>query len=144
MFRSVFITVGTTKFDALAREVDSLRFLTSLKSLGCDKLVMQIGNGDYIPTLIPADDSSGCVAGIRCSWYRFKPTLSPDVVAASVVFSHAGAGSIFETLRAYRYLVVVVNAKLMHNHQMELAQAMADGGYCFFCEGPENLLDTLQ
>jgi len=41
----------------------------------------------------------------------------------------AGAGSVFESVRAGRRLLVVVNPGLMDNHQSELAAAMAAGGH---------------
>ena len=46
-----------------------------------------------------------------------------------MVVSHAGAGSIFESVRARRRLLVVVNPELMDNHQVELAEAMAERGH---------------
>jgi UDP-N-acetylglucosamine transferase subunit ALG13 len=44
-----------------------------------------------------------------------------------------GSGSIMEALRLHRPLVVVVNALLMDNHQAELAQALAAGGFLVHC-----------
>jgi beta-1,4-N-acetylglucosaminyltransferase len=40
---------------------------------------------------------------------------------ASLIISHAGAGSILEGMRIGAAMVVVVNDTLMHNHQEELA-----------------------
>jgi UDP-N-acetylglucosamine transferase subunit ALG13 len=37
----------------------------------------------------------------------------------------AGSGSIFEGLSAERPMIVVPNARLMHNHQVELAEQLA-------------------
>eukprot|EP00975_Prorocentrum_lima_P019488 4104021-Prorocentrum_lima.AAC.1 len=45
---------------------------------------------------------------------------------AELIVSHAGAGSIVEALRLRKKLVVVVNTALMDNHQLELAEALAD------------------
>lgn len=45
----------------------------------------------------------------------------------------AGAGSIFEALRARKPLLVVVNAGLMDNHQQELAEALAARGHLAHC-----------
>ena len=41
--RTVFVTVGTTKFDALIRAVDSQAFADTLVARGYTRLVMQIG-----------------------------------------------------------------------------------------------------
>jgi len=40
----------------------------------------------------------------------------------------------------YKKLVVVINDQLMDNHQMELAEALADRGYLFMLTGPSLLL----
>jgi beta-1,4-N-acetylglucosaminyltransferase len=64
--------------------------------------------------------------GITYEMYRLKPSLADDIAGATLVVSHAGAGSIFETLRARVPLVVVVNTALADNHQVELAEAMAE------------------
>lgn len=55
----------------------------------------------------------------------------------------AGSGSIFETLRANRPLVVVVNDLLMDNHQSELAEELADRKH-LVCASPATLIDTLR
>jgi len=41
----------------------------------------------------------------------------------------AGSGSIMESLRLHKKLVVVVNEDLMDNHQIELAQALSERQY---------------
>ena len=41
------------------------------------------------------------------------------------MLSHAGAGSILETMRLQLPLLVVVNEQLMHNHQREVADELA-------------------
>ncbi len=45
----------------------------------------------------------------------------------------AGAGSIIECLRLRKELVVVVNDKLMDNHQLELAEALEQEGFLKKC-----------
>ena len=66
-----------------------------------------------------------------------------DLREASLVLSHAGAGSILETLSLRKFLVVVVNEQLMDNHQYELASKMADEGYLYYCTC-STILDTLR
>lgn len=53
-----------------------------------------------------------------------------------------GSGSVFETLRAGKPLLVVVNEALMDNHQRELADDLAAQGY-LLCARPETLIDTI-
>jgi len=69
----------------------------------------------------------------KVSYYRFKPSLDEDFKSASLVISHAGAGSIMEGLRLHKPLLVVINDDLMDNHQEELAEAMSAIHCCFYC-----------
>jgi beta-1,4-N-acetylglucosaminyltransferase len=48
--------------------------------------------------------------------------------SADLVIGHAGAGTIMETLKLGKPLLVVVNDKLMQNHQTDVAQALRDRG----------------
>ncbi len=54
-----------------------------------------------------------------------------------------GSGSIFEALRAKKALIVVANELLMDNHQLELAEALAEEGYLYH-GSPASLTDTLK
>lgn len=59
--------------------------------------------------------------------------LRPFLLSSDIVISHAGSGTILETLRIPAEpkpkLVVVPNETLMDNHQAELAQALAKHNY---------------
>lgn len=44
-----------------------------------------------------------------------------------------GAGSILETLKLKKPLIVVVNEKLMDNHQIELAEAFHQMNNLYYC-----------
>ncbi|XP_075691951.1 UDP-N-acetylglucosamine transferase subunit ALG13-like isoform X2 [Rhinoderma darwinii] len=52
---------------------------------------------------------------------------------ADLVISHAGAGSCLETLEARKPLIVVINEKLMSNHQLELAKQLHKDGHLYYC-----------
>jgi beta-1,4-N-acetylglucosaminyltransferase len=54
-----------------------------------------------------------------------------------------GSGSIFETLRLGKPLIVVVNEDLMDNHQSELADELAERNH-LFCAHPQTLLETIE
>ena len=133
---SVFVTVGTTKFDLLIETISQPEVLSVLEHSKYTRLLMQIGKGEYIPKV--ADRKSG----IAVEYYTLKDSIAYDIQQADFVISHAGAGSIFETLNAKRPLLVVVNELLMGNHQLELAQHLAKEGYLFYTTCT-HLKDTL-
>mmetsp|Transcript_11376 Transcript_11376/g.15497 ORF Transcript_11376/g.15497 Transcript_11376/m.15497 type:complete len:180 (+) Transcript_11376:78-617(+) len=142
---SVFLTVGTTSFDSLIRQVDRPEFVEILRNLGYTSLVLQIGRGEYRPVNIipPGEISHKDAFGFCTEFFKFAPALNKYVNAASMVISHAGSGSIFETLNASKPLVVVVNSTLMDNHQQELADELSSNKYCISTT-PEKILQTLQ
>jgi beta-1,4-N-acetylglucosaminyltransferase len=132
-----FITVGTTEFDALIKVIDTTECLNQLRKMGFHTLIIQYGRGKYIP--LPGERH-----GIQIISYTFKPTLKEDMEKADLIISHAGAGSVMESLRLRKPLVVVVNNALMDNHQIELAEALGRDGYLFYSESPDDLIPLLQ
>ncbi|XP_039768344.1 UDP-N-acetylglucosamine transferase subunit ALG13 homolog [Ornithorhynchus anatinus] len=133
---SVFVTVGTTSFDELVGLLSAGPAVRTIKDLGCRRLVLQIGRG----TVAPKPFTS---AEFTLEVYRYKDSLKEDIQKADLVISHAGAGSCLETLEAKKPLVVVINEKLMNNHQLELAQKLHQEGHLFYCTC-STLLETLK
>ncbi|TDH65368.1 hypothetical protein CCR75_002991 [Bremia lactucae] len=131
-----FVTVGTTKFDALIAALDTDACLSALVVRGYTSLRMQIGHGKYLPR--------ATFPGLVLSFYRHDPLYKRDVAEADLIISHAGAGSIMDSLALNKNLVVVVNTMLMDNHQTELAEAMADLKYCIQTnvQGLQKVLET--
>ncbi|KAM4020062.1 UDP-N-acetylglucosamine transferase subunit ALG13-like [Anomaloglossus baeobatrachus] len=126
MEKTVFLTVGTTSFDALISCVSSEQLLSSLKDLGYTKVILQIGRGTVEP-------ESHRTAGFAMDVFRYKDSLAEDIQNADLVISHAGAGSCLETLEAQKPLIVVINEKLMSNHQLELAKQLNKDGHLYYC-----------
>ena len=126
---TAFVTVGTTKFDALVDAVDDPEFEAALLTRGYTHIAVQAGAGasSRPPTgLLPGGAASGVTArGLHVAWFDYEPSLADRFQSASLVISHAGAGSLFEALTASCTVVAVPNASLMHNHQAELADALA-------------------
>ncbi|MCH84723.1 UDP-N-acetylglucosamine transferase subunit ALG13 [Trifolium medium] len=58
------------------------------------------------------------------------------------LFYPKGSGSIFETLRLRKPLIVVVNEDLMDNHQSELADELANRKH-LYCASPQTLHQTI-
>ncbi|CAI5462151.1 unnamed protein product [Closterium sp. Yama58-4] len=135
---SVFVTVGTTRFDALVEVVDSRECRAALKQRGFTSVVVQRGRGTYKPAEGDPDST-----GVTVTSFEFAPSMAPYIKQADLVISHAGSGSIFEALRASKPLVVVVNGALMDNHQRELAGALADRHHLVQAV-PESLVATVR
>ncbi|XP_032230451.2 UDP-N-acetylglucosamine transferase subunit ALG13 homolog isoform X1 [Nematostella vectensis] len=115
----VFVTVGTTSFNKLVETVTSPTICKILQGHGYKKLVLQIGKGEFEPECCNQN-------GLIVEFYRYKDSIAQDIAKASLVISHAGSGSILESLQAKRPLVVVINEELMGNHQLELAHELAE------------------
>ena len=157
--KSVFVTVGTTRFDALIAAVDTPEFAQALLDKGYTYLIIQAGvSQGYRPHRLFANSSNNsataatapvaapCSAtlpgGLYAEWFEYAPSLASYIKDASLVVSHAGAGSIFETLGRGTPLIAVPNAALMDNHQRELAEKLEEDGHLAVAT-PENLMQVV-
>jgi beta-1,4-N-acetylglucosaminyltransferase len=131
--RTIFVTVGTTLFEALIAAVTTEEALAWMASHGYTHLVVQYGKGapPVLPEKLP----------LLVESYAFKSSLAPDMEQADLILSHAGAGTVTEALRLGKRMVVVINTILMHNHQTELANAMGQRNHLFVVHEPEQLAD---
>ena len=130
------------------RAVDCEAVAEGLVTQGFGRLVLQIGStGTYVPhRLLPAGEARGVHrSGLEVHLFRLVPSLSGYVRDADLVVSHAGAGSLFEALRAGKMVLAVPNGALMDNHQVELASELAARKFLFWCEpsGLESALAAL-
>lgn len=138
----VFVTVGTTRFDSLIAAVDSMEFANALRQCGYDTLIIQAGaslSNHKQPTLPNKEILDN---GLRVEWLEYAPSLVSYLDNASLVISHAGAGSIFETLGRGIPLIAVPNASLMDDHQRELADKLGKEGHLFVAT-PDTLVDVV-
>ncbi|XP_013861028.1 UDP-N-acetylglucosamine transferase subunit ALG13 homolog isoform X1 [Austrofundulus limnaeus] len=124
--KTVFVTVGTTSFDELIEHVTSAEVIQELKTRGYERLVLQVGRG----AVLPAADSC---SQLKLEAFRFKDSIVEDMRQSDLVISHAGAGSCLEALGAGKPLLVVVNDKLMNNHQLELARQLHTDHHLLYC-----------
>ncbi len=116
----LFVTVGSTDFDALIRAVDSL-----LPALGQPNGIMQIGHGQYTPADMP--------------YFRFAPALDSYYEQATLVIAHGGLATTMEVLRRGVPLISVSNPDRYDNHQEDLLAAMAEENYLIWCRRLEDL-----
>ncbi|XP_071942849.1 UDP-N-acetylglucosamine transferase subunit ALG13-like [Antedon mediterranea] len=131
-----FVTVGTTSFDALIETVSSLPIISQLERLGYTKAVLQIGRGNFEPEEVSRTN-------FTLKYYRYKNSIADDIKDADLVISHAGAGSVMETLEGGKPLIVVINEQLMGNHQIELAYQLYKDDHLQYCTC-STLEDTLK
>ena len=149
--KTVLVTVGTTRFDALTRAVDSVEFIDILESKGYSKLIIQIGSSEHTPRLvcpgsqeeIDRGEYTSPHTGFRVEWFRYTPSLKIIISNCSLIISNAGAGSIFESLSAGIDLIAVPNADLMDNHQADLSSHLKREGYLDMAT-PETLIDVMK
>lgn len=125
------VTVGSFKFDELIKAVDSEAFLDVLRTHHIHELKVQRAGGSYLPHVITDESKLG--NDFRVSVVQYEDDLPLQLRTASLVISHAGAGTCLDCLIAGRRLVVVPNENLMANHQIELGMALHNAGvlFCF-------------
>lgn len=104
----LLVTVGTTEFDQLTKELDCENFYRLVTELGYSKVVFQTGRGKHIPqqrktpTIVTID---------------FTPSISDFFASADTIISHCGAGTLLECLKLNKRIIAVVNDTLADNHQ---------------------------
>jgi beta-1,4-N-acetylglucosaminyltransferase len=90
----VFVTVGSTRFDALIHKVLSEPVLSSLRQKGYKTLVVQSGNSEYDVNRKAFSGETLTVEkekdGVHIEIWQFKPSLLADYERADLVISHAG------------------------------------------------------
>lgn len=139
-FHTIFVTVGTTQFEDLIDTLLTDDILTLLERVQCKLLRIQYGAGKEIDSTTTKQIEIKFSIKIEC--YNFKGNILSDITSSDLVISHAGAGSCIEVLTCKKPLIVVVNDKLMHNHQTELAQQLSIDGHLLYCT-PQTLGATL-
>lgn len=170
---TVLVTTGATvTFRELIEIVASAKFITTLVDLGVSKLLIQYGNeikGSHISRQFFQDQlkKSNIVkefgftvennirdnttiltnSDFDITAFPFSPQIQEYIKQADIVISHAGTGSIIDTLRHHKKLLVVVNNQLMDNHQEEIANEFAKMNYCAKCNCDDDfksILETVQ
>lgn len=109
----LFVTVGTTKFDALVDIVTSISFFSILIDLGYTLLSIQTGTSVHNAPLK--------YKTLLINTFQYTQNLNNLIQESHTVISHAGSGTVLEVLKAKKKLLVCVNESLMDNHQTELA-----------------------
>jgi len=121
----IFVTVGTTQFDALIQLIDNA---IEQKEI-IDEVTAQIGTGKYVPKHITA--------------FRFCTSLQPFLKRAELVISHGGAGTIFECLTVKKKLIVVANPRVRGEHQQELALELSRRKHLLWCPSLNHVVECI-
>lgn len=141
----VLVTVGSTKFDQLIRAVDTEAFAAALHEQGYTSLLVQRGDGEYIPHVLVhrGEEKAGLPSGLSVEFVQYLPSMHAYMEAADLIISHAGSGSLFEALSLGKTIIAVPNAILMANHQEELAVHLDRLGH-LVSAAPETLVSALR
>ncbi|KAK8814649.1 UDP-N-acetylglucosamine transferase subunit ALG13 [Blastocystis sp. ATCC 50177/Nand II] len=135
---TLLITVGTTGFDDLIAEVCSEGVVRELVKQGFDSIIVQYGSSKSVYSEAIFEKYN-----MHVTSKDYYASLDPLFSQVRLVIGHAGAGTILDTLRHQIPLIVVVNEKLMGNHQHEIADAMEESNYLIKAT-PASLLAKLQ
>ncbi|KIX00643.1 uncharacterized protein Z518_09708 [Rhinocladiella mackenziei CBS 650.93] len=140
--RRCFVTIGATApFNSLIKAVLEPDFIKTLQETGYTELRIQYGGheGEGIFRARREDSQHTSVNGnFEITGFGFNKLGLREEMAAvkgpatgneGVVISHAGSGSILDVLRLGIPLIVVPNTDLLHNHQVELAEILAEQDY---------------
>ena len=143
----VFVTVGSTQFDKLVRSVDVPGVYAQLEALGFQSVVFQIGKGSYVPASAELDGQETIARGdtgnlLPVQVFRRAPSIEEYLKTAGLVISHAGVGTIMETLRIGSPLIAVVNPSLMDDHQLEVCLALDK--YIRTCRSPDGISKAIE
>ena len=138
-----FVTIGATaSFTGLIKAVLSADFCRALEAQGYTDLVVQYGQDGkplYDQCLQNLQTRTRSMSlkisgfdldnsGLRQYMIQAKGHNNKNA-SEGLVISHAGSGTILDALRISIPLVVVPNASLLDNHQVELAEALAEQEY---------------
>ncbi|QOY40174.1 Glycosyltransferase family 28 C-terminal domain containing protein [Cryptosporidium parvum] len=147
---SVLVTVGTTKFDLLIKQVDKVEFLDQLLECGYNNLCIQYGSGEYVPIPRKVKHSKICDNIIGNNNEKFLeikaiPYMKEIIyLNYDLIIGHAGAGTILNSLRNNRKMIVVINKSLMDNHQAELATQLDNNKYLIAIDNVNDLINTIK
>lgn len=168
--KSIFVTCGATvPFPQLVKSVATEKFARELVRYGYGRMIIQFGKGyknhfeeqlgnhkgnstscslnscdlgcEVAPSHFILAEGNLEVIGIEYS-SKIQQIISNF---ADLVISHAGTGSILDSLRMKKPLIVCVNDALMDNHQQQIADKFEAKRYVWSCGAKEiDIINCLQ
>jgi len=120
----IFVTVGTTDFDALVRAMDEL-------APGLDEpVVAQTGRGQFQPR--------------HMEHFCFAPSLDAYYDQARLVVAHGGLGTLIEVMERGIKLIGLSNPDRYDRHQDDLLGAFESRGHMIWCRSLDQLPQAME
>jgi beta-1,4-N-acetylglucosaminyltransferase len=111
-YKMIFVTVGTTPFDSLIEYLDNIE---SQK-----EIILQISkDAKYKPK--------------NKKYFEFIGNINDYYERASLIITHAGAGSIYNLLEKDKKIIIVPNTERIDNHQLDITEYMKNENYALTC-----------
>lgn len=107
----IFVTVGTTAFEGLAKAADAL----DLK----EEIIIQIADGKYVPK--------------NHKHFRYSENFNDYIDRAEVVVTHGGAGTLFQLINSGKRVVGIANNERNDLHQPDILKKLSDEGHIIWC-----------
>jgi UDP-N-acetylglucosamine transferase subunit ALG13 len=130
----IFVILGTQKFqlNRLLRQLDQYVAQGVIR----EEIVAQIGYSDYIPKRYRHVD------------FLDKAEFDRTIERADIVIAHSGVGSIISALKAGKPVVVYPRLSKyrehIDDHQLDIANAFSQKGYCLCCKEDDDLLEKIK
>ena len=121
----ILVTVGSTHYDQLIMEVDSLvERNPDLK----DEVTCQIGSGEYIPG--------------NCQYFRYSDEFAQMLERADIVITHGGT-TVLHCIKTGKRFIGVANTSLADDHQTKMLRQCAKYVDFPWTRDPSDLGDIL-
>merc|ERR1712039_1130593 len=104
---------------------DSEEFAHAMTALEIKRVKVQRGDGFYDPKKLA---NAAKEAGLEVEVITFSPTLPEELKTASLVISHAGAGTVLDCLNSNRRTLIVPNEELADNQELKFCEELKKYG----------------
>jgi beta-1,4-N-acetylglucosaminyltransferase len=119
----IFVTVGTTPFDSLIEYLDNMKTE--------EEIILQISkDAKYIPK--------------NKVYFKFISNINEYYEKASLIITHAGAGSIYNLLEKNKKLIIVPNIERVDTHQLDITEYMKKKNYALTCLDINSLSNVIK
>lgn len=119
----ILVTVGTTPFDSLIEYLDNME--------SSEEIILQISkDANYKPK--------------NKKYFEFINNINDYYEEASLIITHAGAGSIYNLLEKNKKIIIVPNTERVDNHQLDITEYMNNKNYALTCYNFNSLEEMIK